>query len=69
MILDLIGALIRYGWTTLMNKIYGNEIKSFSEFTDDKNLKVDEKMDKGASDTIVGGIFLVLVLVLIFLFS
>lgn len=69
MILDLIGALIRYAWTTFMNKINGNEIKSFSEFSDTKNTEVDEKLDKNAADTIVGGIFLALVIVLIYVFS
>ncbi len=69
MILDFIGALIRYTWISLVAKIKGNELKSFSEFTNDKNLNVGEKLDKGASDTIIGGIFLVIILILIYSIS
>ncbi len=69
MILELIGALIRYIWITFINIIKGKKLNSFSKFIDDKKFKVDEKLDKSAADTIVGGLFLIFVFILIYHFT
>ena len=68
MILETLGALLRYVFYFFKNKLLGKSVISLSKFLKDKDNEFDQ-MDSIASDTFIGFIFIIIIVLIIQIFN